>query len=383
MQIKRQLVKTQPESVWAEISLSNAQYNFQAVKNAVCGAKICCVVKANAYGHGAEQLAKLYQQNKADYFAVSNVREALQLRTANIRLPILILGYTPPSCAPILAKNNISQCVFSQEYALALSKCAKEYNALVNVHVKIDTGMGRLGFDGKSPKKDISEIESVYKMPGLLPEGIFTHFSCADAGETGAEYTHRQFDNFCAIVDRLQNKGIDVGIRHCANSAALFAYPSMQMDMVRVGIALYGIKPSKRIKTNVTLKPILKLKTVIAFIKEIKAGETVGYGNSFRAKKNMKIATLPIGYGDGIFRLSATTGMVVEIAGQYARIVGKICMDQCMVDVTSIPNIQRGEEVTVYGESGQNSVEEIAKRAQTISYETLCAISGRVRRIYV
>lgn len=368
---------------WAEIFINNLLYNFDVVRKEAGNSKVCCVIKANAYGHGAVQLAQMYQERGADYFAVSNIEEALQLRTAGVSLPILILGYSDPECAEILSKNDISQCVFSKEYAENLAKCATERNVFVKVHIKIDTGMGRLGFSGRNSDETYKELEHVYSLQGLLPEGIFTHFASADEGDAGKEYTYRQFENFCRIISYLEDKGIDVGLRHCANSATIFEYPEMHLDMVRAGIVLYGVKPSGQMNRSFELKPALQLKSVVDFIKDVKVGETISYGREFCADRDMKVATLPIGYADGLWRSNYNNRMVVEINGRYAPIVGRICMDQCMVDVSAIPDVCIGAKAIVYGLCGENSVNKIAEQNGTINYKILCAIGERVPRVYI
>lgn len=372
---------------WAEVHLYSLQYNFDVIRKAVSTAKICCVIKANGYGHGAVYLAQLYQEYGADFLGVSNIEEALQLRAANIRLPILILGYTDPECAEILAQQDISQCVFSKDYAEALSQNAMAKNVSVKIHVKIDTGMGRLGFNGKISQtqsdREMQEIASIYSLQGLYPEGIFTHFASADEGANGAEYTRKQFNCFCHIVRCLEERGIDVGIRHCANSAATFEYPDMQLDMVRAGIVLYGMKPSAQMNSSFELKPALELKTIVGFIKDVHKGDCLSYGREFVAEKDLRIATLPIGYADGLWRSNLKNNLVVKINGKYAPIVGRICMDQCMIDITDIADVEVGSEVSVYSISGDNSVDNIARNNGTINYEILCAIGERVPRIYI
>ncbi len=360
---------------WAEIHLDRLKYNFDIVKKTVQNAGVCCVIKANAYGHGAVMLGRAYQEWGADFLAVSNIEEALQLRRAGITLPILNLGYCPPACAAMLAEENVSQCVFAREYAAALSENAKASGVSVKAHVKIDTGMGRLGFDGK--RGALGEIESVYRLPSLFFEGIFTHFSSADEGGAGEEYTHAQLARFLHIVDRLARRGISVGIRHAAGSAAIFAYPEAHLDMVRAGIALYGALPVGR------LCPALTLKTVISHLKDVQTGDSISYGRAFVAKKSMRIATLPIGYADGLPRACYERGVALTLHGERAPIVGRVCMDQCMIDVSGVNCARVGDTVTVYGTSGENSVESIARKNGTVAYEILCAIGERVPRIYI
>ena len=371
---------------WAEVYVENIQHNYNIVQKAAPKSKICCVVKANAYGHGATQIALIYQQLGADYLAVSNIEEAIQLRNSGINIPILILGYTNPKCAELLSKNDLTQCVFSKSYADMLSQNAVAKNTIVKVHIKIDTGMGRIGFNVRlhsGELSDLNDIENIYHLKGLVADGIFTHFASADDGKQGQLYTKNQFKAFCLVIDYLKSKGIDVGIRHCANSAAIFDYPEMHLDMVRAGIILYGLLPSNKLRCRFELKPALQLVTIIDFIKVIQSGESISYGRDFIAKNKMSVATLPIGYADGFLRSNYKNHAVVEINGNYAPIIGRICMDQCMIDVSNIPDVQIGSKVIVYGLSGENSIDRIASKNQTINYEILCAIGERIPRVFI
>ena len=370
-------MKMQPyqERAWAEVYIDSLKYNFDLVRGKAGTARLCCVIKANAYGHGAVMLGRLYEHWGADFLAVSNVEEALQLRRAGIRLPILNLGYSHPACAVLLAREEISQCVFSKEYAVALSENAKRAGLPVKVHIKIDTGMGRLGFDGKSGKAE--EIEDVYRLPFLCAEGIFTHLASADEGNAGADYTRRQLFLFSKVLDRLRERGIAVGIRHCAGSAALFAYPESHFDMVRAGIALYGVG------SLVGLRPALSLKAVVTQLKKLQAGDSVSYGREFVATRPLWVATLPLGYADGLWRSNYHGGLRVRVGGNSAPIIGRICMDQCMVDATDLSDVKVGDVVTVYGTEGENSITSIAEKNGTIGYEILCAIGARIPRVYI
>ncbi len=368
---------------WAEVDLSAARFNYETVRAQVRRyAKVCCVIKANAYGHGAVRLARLYAELGADYFAVANVEEALVLREAQINTPILVLGYTDPECADILAGENISQCVFSEEYAQRLSDAACKAGVSVKVHIKVDTGMRRLGFKCCDGYFDIDAIERAYKMESLIPEGIFTHFASADEGDGGMGYTQKQFERFTYTVEKLRERGCKFLIRHCANSAAVFEYEHMHLDMVRAGIVLYGVLPSAKLKNKPMLRPVMYLKTVISHIKTINAGEGVSYGRDYIASKSVRLATLPIGYADGLMRSSSKNGIVVEVRGKHAPVIGRICMDQCMIDVTDIPEAQIGSEVTVYGD-GECSVNRVAEINGTINYEVLSSLGARVPRIYI
>jgi len=370
---------------WAEIDLDALAANFAAVKKHIRGnAKLCCTVKANAYGHGATQTARLFEELGADMLAVSNVEEALQLRMAGIQTPLLILGYTPPTCAAILAEYGISQCVFSADYAEQLSASVVRAGVSLRVHIKIDTGMGRLGFplhrEGEQAEHEFSVCLSACRLPGLITEGIFTHFASADEGMDGRAFTLSQLQAFLGVVERLEQRGVHFALRHCANSAAILDYPETHLDMVRAGIVLYGMPPSERVTCVPPLKPVMSFCTLVDFIKEIQTGDTVSYGRTYAAPTKRRVATLPIGYADGLRR--ADGPLYLAVRGQRAPIVGRICMDQTMIDVTDIPDVAVGDTVTVFGASGAYSVSELAARYHTIPYEILCGVGERVVRVY-
>jgi alanine racemase len=366
---------------WAEIDLDAVEHNYKTIRSRLNdNTKICCVVKANGYGHGAVQLSKLYEKFGADYLAVSNIEEAIQLRNADVSLPILILGYTDPRCASDLAKYHISQCVFSFEYGQVLAKNAVDQGVEVIIHIKLDTGMGRIGF--QCVEEELDKAAEVCGMDGLKVEGIFTHFASADEGDGGKEYTLGQFNKFMAAISHLEAKGISFAIRHCANSAAIFDYPETHLDMVRAGIVLYGLQPSSVLHNPGDLQPVLTLKTIIDHIKMVNPGDCISYGREYRADHEIRIATIPIGYADGLWRSNFRNHMVVEVAGKLAPIIGRVCMDQCMIDITEILNAKIDNVVTVYGPSGENSVDNIADANQTINYEIVCAVGERVPRVY-
>ena len=376
-------MKLQPfqKRTWANIDLDAAEHNYSIVRKRLTSkTKLCCVVKANGYGHGAVQLSKLYEKLGADYLAVSNIEEAIQLRNAKIKLPILILGYTDPRCASQLAEQKITQCVFSYEYGKALSENAVEQGAEVVIHIKIDSGMGRIGF--QCVESELEQASEVCSLPGLRAEGIFTHFASADEGEEGKEYTLGQFNRFMYSISYLKAKGITFDIRHCANSAGIFDYPEMHLDMVRAGVVLYGLQPSSALHNPGELKPVLTLKTIIDHIKTVYPGDCISYGREFMADHEMKVATIPIGYADGLWRSNFNNHMVVEVENKFAPIVGRVCMDQCMIDVTDIPEAVVNSKVTVYGMDGLTSVDRIAKANGTINYEIVCALGERVPRVY-
>ena len=371
---------------WAEVSLDNIRHNFFEIKSRLSyDVKVMSVVKADAYGHGAKFVAPLLDKLGSDWFAVSNIEEALQLRELKINKPILILGYTPPFMAKTLAENNISQALLCKEYAAELSQFAAKQGVTVKVHVKIDSGMGRIGFvhHDENDNSAVDEICSS-KLPGLDFEGIFTHFAASDTdGDETGEYTAHQFKMFCDIIDKLKSHGIKFRLRHCCNSAATLHNTEMQLDMVRPGIILYGNEPSPFFRDKYGLKPAMTLKSVISMIKTVNPGESISYGRTFTAEKPIIAATVPVGYADGYPRMLSNRGFVM-IKGKAAPIVGRVCMDQMIVDVTNIDNVKSGDEVLLFGhdENGTLSIEDFSLMCQTVNYETMCIIGKRVTRVY-
>jgi len=367
----------QRRRTWCEISLDNVRSNFKTIRKAAAdSAKLCCVVKANAYGHGAATLARIYQEMGADFFAVSNIEEAIELRNADITKPILILGYTPVECADILAKLNISQSVFSSEYAKALSDSAEKAGVCVKIHIKTDTGMGRIGFVYRHPEdKDnyFAEVTGACSLPGLVPEGIFTHF--ADSADDPA-YTDAQFECFLSACGGLAERGFKL-IRHCSNSAAIFGDKKRHLDMVRAGIVLYGLAPSD-ILPSPELRPAMTMKSVVSLVKEIRPGDSVGYSMTFKADKPMKVATVAAGYADGYLRSSGSNGAYLTTGGKKCPLVGRVSMDQLAIAA----DCNMGDEVVLFGENGI-SADELAKLNGTIGYELVCAVSRRVPRVYI
>ncbi len=372
---------------WAEINLDAVEHNLTAIRGQLKPeTMVCCVVKADAYGHGAEMLAAEYERLGANWLAVSNLEEALQLRNAGIQLPILILGYTPPCCAEELNRLNITQTILSAEYAQKLSAEAVSANVTVRAHIKLDTGMSRIGFVYQNQARDarvIGEIAEACKLPGLNTEGIFTHFAVADEGDDGKEYTLAQYGSFTKAVSLLEQRGIKFRIRHCANSAAVLDYPEMQMDMVRPGIILYGWLPSPQVHNKISLIPVMELKSIVSMVKTVKPQTSVSYGRRFVTEQETTIATVPIGYADGYPRGLYVQGSML-VHGRRAKIIGRVCMDQLMLDVSAIPDVREGDTVTVIGRDGHNEItaDELADYSGTINYELVCMISKRVPRVY-
>ena len=374
---------------WAEIDLDALARDFQAVREAANPqAKVCCVVKADAYGHGAVRIAREFEGLGADWFAVSNLEEALQLRLGGIQKPILVLGYTPPEEAAALSNHHISQCVYSLDYARDLSRAAEEAGATVNIHVKIDTGMSRLGFYYQDISRDeatVQEVKAACQLPGLHPEGIFTHFAVSDEGKAGDAFTMQQFGCFKEMIEALLREDIDFEVRHCANSAAVFDYPLSHLDMVRAGIVIYGLYPSEELRHKPDLTPVLSLRSVVSHVKTVKPGATISYGRKFTAQKEMKVATVPGGYADGYPRILSAKGAQVLIGGKRCPILGRVCMDQLMADVSALPDVKVGDMVTLIGRDGEEAItaDELASLEGSINYEVVCGLSKRVPRVYL
>ncbi len=368
---------------WAEIDLDILRQNFALVQESAGNTSIMAVVKANAYGHGDLVAAKALSSAGAQRFAVSGLVEAIRLRKGGITRPILVLGYTQPQHVSRLRRYNISQCVFSPEYAQRLSDAAVNAGVRIRVHYKIDTGMGRLGFNAKDAfEKTIDELSIAYDLPGLIPMALFTHFPAADSySEDDSAYTHAQFALFQDIRARLATLGKHYRYFHCCNSAATLAHPSMHLDVVRPGIILFGCNPSSDV-TLAGLMPSFRLKTVVTMVKDIKKGDCLSYGRLFTAPCDMRVATLAVGYADGYPRLLSEVG-IVGICGKPARILGRVCMDQLIVDVSDIDGVDLGSVATVFGGDGADSIDDVAQKCGTINYEILCNIGRRVQRVYI
>ena len=373
---------------WAEISLNAIEHNYNVIRNKVADdTKVCCVIKADGYGHGAVELSQIYEKLGADFFAVSNIDEGIEIRKSGSKLPIVILGYTPVSEAENLAEYDISQAVFSLEYAKELSEKCVEEDCICKMHIKVDSGMSRIGFMCQEFPRDEYSIEEICEaccLPNLEVEGLFTHFCVSDEDAEGREFTNKQYENFIHVRDSLKKRGVDISVVHCSNSGAIEDYPETCCDMVRAGIILYGLAPSSKLADRLDLVPAMTLKTVVAFVKEVQKGATISYGRTFTADRKMKIATVPIGYADGFIRQNAKDGYMM-VNGKKAKIVGRICMDQTMLDVTDIEDVKTGDEVVVFGtgENGEPTADSLAENTGTINYETVCLVGKRVPRVYI
>ena len=366
--------------VQADIELDAIYKNIKNIKNIVSEeTKIMAILKADGYGHGAIAVAKTID-SLVDYYGVAIVEEAIEFRNAGIETPILILGVTNKEQYEAIVKYNVTQTIFTYEAAKLLNEECKKQDKTAKVHIKIDTGMGRIGL--KDNEKSIRVIKKIMKLSNIEVEGIFTHFANAD--EKNKFRAHQQLFKFNMFLDHLKENNIDIPIKHMANSAAIIDIPESTLDMVRSGIATYGLYPSNEVcKENVELFPAMSLRSRITYVKEVPFGTGISYNSTYITNKNTKIATIPVGYADGYPRSLSSKGRVL-INGKSAPIIGRICMDQFMVDVTEIENVKEGDKVTLLGADGDEyiSVEEIAGMAGSFNYEFVCDIGKRVPRVY-
>jgi alanine racemase len=366
---------------WAEIDLGALAHNYHTLRAMLPrDCRLLAPVKADAYGHGAVPVAKKLEELGVDYLAVASLDEGVELRRAGVKTPVLILGYTDPAWVGELLEHNLTQGVFDEETARALSQAAVREGKSLTVHMKADTGMSRLGLlcDEGDLEGTIETMARMYALPGLRWEGIFTHFSHADGSE---EYTMLQFTRFLDLLKGLEERGASFEIRHCAASAAVLNYPCSYLDMVRPGIAFYGHYPDPSCQglDGPGLEPLMTLKTRVVSVKTLPAGTAVSYGRTHTLDRETRLAVLGIGYGDGLPR-ACSDRLRVWVGGGYATVVGRICMDLCMVDVTDLPNVKSGDVAEIYGP--HVPVEDAAELAGTIQYELLCNVSRRVSRVY-
>ncbi|MBQ6824799.1 MAG: alanine racemase [Clostridia bacterium] len=358
---------------WAEIDLSAVGENFHTVRRQVGdGVKVMAVVKADAYGHGVSHVVPYLDDLGADFFGVSCLQEAMELRRLQIKKPILILGYTPAKYFSVLAEQKISQTVFSMEDAKELSRISTENGQITKIHAALDTGMGRIGFDAFDPHSAADQVRFIANLPGLELEGIFTHFSVADTDGEEA-YTEAQFDRFLQVRALLEKEGLHP-LAHASNSAGTFLNKKYHLDMVRAGIVLYGLEPGGR---ENPFRPAMTVKTLISFVKEVPAGRDISYGRHYTTTAPTRIATLSAGYADGYPRRLSGKGYAL-IHGKKAPILGNVCMDQLMVDVSDIP-CKAGEEAVLMG--GGIDFNLLADQLGTIHYELICGVGKRVPRI--
>lgn len=363
---------------WAEIDVQAISHNLQQIRNRVepKGAEVLAVVKDNAYGHGAVEVAKIASEIPVWMLGVALVDEALELRNVGIDLPILVFCCVLPEQVEQIVRHDIAQMACEPNICAVLSKEAQRQGKRAKVHVKVDTGMGRIGvrYD-----EAVDFAKRIAQLPGLDIEGIATHFAVADTDE---DFTNLQLERFKSVISDLKDTGIHIPIKHAANSAAVLSLPESYFDMVRPGLIIYGVYPSE-LSQEIDLRPALSLKTRIVYLKEAPAGWSISYGRTYTTENPSKIASLAIGYGHGLNRKLSNCGEVI-IRGVKAPIIGTVCMDQCLCDVTHIPGASIGDEAVIIGQQGNEeiSVDEVAEKVGTISYEILCDISARVPRVY-
>lgn len=368
-------------AVWAEINLDNLANNIREVRRVTNPkTKVSAVIKADGYGHGAVAIAQTLLENGADRFAVATLSEALQLRKEFKETQIMVLGYTPEHLAQEIVSKNIIQTIYSLEQAKEFSKVAKQLNKNIVVHIKIDSGMNRLGM--LCSEDTVNTVLQISKLENLVIEGIYTHFAAAD--ELDKTYTKTQVEKFSKIVEQIEEKGLSIPIKHVSNSAAIIDMPEFNFDMVRAGIMLYGLYPSQSVNhERVNLKEVMCLKAKIAQVKEIEAGSGISYGLTYKCEHKTKIATLPIGYADGYTRMLSNKAKVL-VKNKIVPVLGNICMDQCIIDVTNL-DVKMGDEVVLYGGNNKDgiSIDSVAKLLNTINYEIVCMVDKRVPRVYL
>ena len=366
---------------WAEIDTDALLYNFNAVRKHVPeNVKVAAVIKANAYGHGAVRIAHELE-NTADYFAVAMTDEAAELRRSGIKLPIMVLGHTPPSDYPVLAGLNIETTVTSFEEAEQICAYSASHDEKIGFHIALDTGMSRIGF--LPCRESAEEIERISKLPGADIRGVFSHYASADSADKA--YAVKQTEVFKKFTDEIEEMGVTIPLKHLCNSAAAIEMTD-KFDMVRAGIVLYGLKPSDEVELSLIggIHSVMSLRTHVSHVKTVPAGVPVSYGCTYVTDKETVIATLSAGYADGIPRALSNKGEII-LHGKKAPVIGRICMDQMMVDVTDIPDVKAGDTATVFGKDGECEItaDDVADAASTIGYEIVCAVSRRVVRVYL
>jgi len=363
--------------VWAEVNLRTLRENYVRLR-AYTKSEMMPIVKADAYGHGVIPVVKTLVACGAQRFGVALLEEALEIKAVFPELAILILGATELDQSDTLVKEDIIPAIFQFDQAQALSDAAVKQNRTARLHIKIDSGMGRIGFR----ETDFADIMRIADLPNLSIEGIFTHFATSD--QRDLSFAREQLKRFQSFYDKLKRAGLSIPIRHAANSAAIIQFPESHFELVRPGISLYGFAPSSQIGRNAGLEPVLSWKAKVSHVKMIKTGETVSYGRTFQAAYPTRVATIPVGYADGLRRALSNRGEML-IHGRRSTIIGRICMDQTMLEVTKIPGVKVGDIVTILGKDSheQISATEMAEWIGTISYEVVCGISGRVPRIYL
>ena len=368
---------------WAEINLSNFDYNIKRIKEKAQGKELIGVIKADAYGHGSVKCAEILRENGVKTFAIATLQEAIVLREAGAKEDIIMLGLTPDMYADTIVKYDITPVVCDSNNAKAFSDAAKAAGKTVRGLIAVDTGMGRIGYLADDTDFAIEDVKKIEALSNFEIKGMFSHMSTADAADK--TYSHQQEAKYNKFYEALTASGIKIPFRTLANSASIMELPSVYFDAVRPGIILYGCYPSDEVdKNQLSLKPVMSIKANIVHLKDVPADFSVGYGRKYISEKPAKIATLALGYADGYPRPYSPNAKVI-VNGVVCKVAGNICMDQCMVDVTDVPNVKVGDEVIVMGSDGTNSVtaDDIANATGTINYEICCAFGQRLPKVYV
>lgn len=375
--------------IWAEISRSALHSNIREIQKKIPPtSSLCAVVKADAYGHGAVEVARIACEEGARFLAVATLEEALHLRENGLKCPILLLSGSAPEAAPILAEEELRQCLSSTEEAEAYARELRAHPAPSDrpllVHIKLDTGMARLGFSAreKDQEKTLDAISAALQFPEIKAEGIFTHFATASAEDT--QYRDLQFSRLMAVIQGCEQRGIHFAIRHCANSATIVKEPAYALDMCRAGIILYGGIDGDFMRREIKLTPVMRFVARISTVRELEAGESISYGRIFTTERPMRIGVVEAGYADGVPRILSNRA-IFKLHGKDVQQIGRICMDRMMIDLSDVPEARIGDQVTLWGGSGENAVdpEAQAARAETISYELFCGVAPRVPRIII
>jgi alanine racemase len=368
-----------PRPTWAEIDLNASVYNIRRIRSLLApNVKVLAMIKAEAYGHGMAGIARAAERAGAAMLGFASLSEALSLGDVARSLPHLVVGWTPGWLAEAAIQNDVACMISDLETAAEFARTAQRAGRAARIHVKVDTGMHRLGF---MPDEAVEAIAKIAAMDGLVLEGVFTHFAKAD--EADPAYTYRQFEKFKRILSEVEARGIHIPIKHCANSPTILRFPEMHLDMVRPGIILHGLDPCDDVLCPSDFKPVLTLKTMVASVKVLPPGSPVSYGGTYITQGHERIAVIPIGYADGFRRKPHNWGEVL-VRGQRAPIVGRVCMDQCMINVTHIPEVQLGDEVVLIGAQGNDRIraEDVAQKLGTNNYETTSMVMARVPRLY-
>jgi alanine racemase len=364
---------------WAEIDLAALRHNLTSIKKSAGDAKVMAMVKANAYGHGMLEVSRVCREAKVDFFGVASLDEALSLAQEIDDIPILVMSNTPARDAERVVAEGIRTTVFTLEAARGLSQAALKLNREAYVHIKLDTGMGRIGF--LPGRESLDQVQKIAALPGIRIEGLFTHFAEADV--ENSDFTRQQLSTFADFIRQLEDRGINIPLKHCSNSAALMNFPTAHFNMIRAGIVLYGLYPSPQSERHkLDIIPVMTLKSRVSYVKTLPAGYSVSYGRTYCCQQDTPVATVPIGYADGYSRLLSNRVWAV-IRGKRVPLVGNVCMDMCMFDVSGIGEVKEGDQIILFGRAEDGvTADDLAAAMGTINYEVVSALGSRIPRIF-